>query len=412
MTPAPDPAERYIRLAHALDAHSEGFIDGYGGPQDWADRTRRDPAELRAEAQALLDEVSGVEDEARRAFLTVQVRAMHTLARRLAGETLPYADEVRGLYDIDPVRADTADLEAALGALDAALPGSGSLNEREEALRSRVVLLKDDILRVAQPILSTLRERTRERFGLPEGEDFSIGLVSDKPWTGYNWPLGNLRSRIDLNTDLPLLLPDLPDLLAHEGYPGHHTEHATKEARLVRERGWLEHGIQLINAPECVVSEGIAVNARAAVMSREELEAWLTGELVGMAGLDPDDVRAYLAASRAREGLKSVSGTAALMLHEDGAPEAEVLAFLRRYAVVSEDRARQSLRFISQPNFRAYIFTYSVGGDLVFQSSAPFDAVDPKGQTGGRKEAGMMTFARLLREPVTPGQLREAVPTA
>ncbi|MFC6801464.1 hypothetical protein ACFQDE_06745 [Deinococcus caeni] len=26
-----DIAERYIRLAHAIDAHSEGFIDGYGG---------------------------------------------------------------------------------------------------------------------------------------------------------------------------------------------------------------------------------------------------------------------------------------------------------------------------------------------------------------------------------------------
>ncbi|GMA17448.1 hypothetical protein E5F05_11125 [Deinococcus metallilatus] len=388
-----DIAERYIRLAHAIDAHSEGFIDGYGGPQEWADRTRRDPVELRAEAEALLDEVAGVEDGARRAFLTVQARAMHTMTRLLSGETLPYAEEVRGLYDIEPVRADTVELEAALKALDAALPGSGALEGREEALRARVVVPKNDILRVAEPILAVLRERTHERFGLPEGENFSIGLVQDKPWSGYNWPLGNLQSRIDLNTDLPVLLPALPDLLAHEGYPGHHTEHATKEARLVRERGWLEHGIQLINAPECVVSEGIAVNARAALLDREELEAWLTGELSEVAGLDPDDVAAYLGASRAREGLKNVSGTAALMLHGDGAPEAEVLAFLKRYNVASEERARQSLRFISQPNFRAYIFTYSVGGEMV---------EGWVGQAPGN-------FARLLQEPVTPGQLREAV---
>ncbi|GAA5531955.1 hypothetical protein [Deinococcus aluminii] len=388
-----DIAERYIRLAHAIDAHSEGFIDGYGGPQEWADRTRRAPTELRAEAEALLEEVAEVEDGARRAFLTVQARAMHTMTRLLSGETLPYAEEVRGLYDIEPVRADTAELEAALKALDAALPGSGALEGREETLRARVVVPKNDILRVAEPILTVLRGRTRERFGLPEGENFSIGLVSDKPWSGYNWPLGNLQSRIDLNTDLPVLLPALPDLLAHEGYPGHHTEHATKEARLVRERGWLEHGIQLINAPECVVSEGIAVNARAALMDREELEAWLTGELAEVAGLDPDDVAAYLGASRAREGLKNVGGTAALMLHGDGTPEAEVLAFLKRYSVASEERARQSLRFISQPNFRAYIFTYSVGGELV---------EGWMGQAPGN-------FARLLQEPVTPGQLREAV---
>ncbi|EYB66847.1 hypothetical protein DEIPH_ctg064orf0008 [Deinococcus phoenicis] len=396
MISAPDPAERYVRLAHAIDAHSEGFIDGYGGPRAWADRTRRDPAELRAEVGALLDEVAGVEDAARRTFLTVQVRAMQTMTRLLSGETLPYAEEVRGLYDIDPVRTDTVELETALAALNAVLPGSGPLTEREEALRARVVVPREDILRVAQPILAVLRERTRQRFGLPDGEDFSIGLVQDKPWGGYNWPLGNLKSRIDLNTDLPVLLPGLPDLLAHEGYPGHHTEHATKEARLVRGRGWQEHSIQLINAPECVVSEGVAVNARAALMDREELEAWLTGELAGLAGLDPDDLRAYLAASRAREHLKNVSGTAALMLHEGGAPEAEVLAFLQRYGVMGEERARQSLRFISQPNFRAYIFTYSVGGDLVERWM---------GQ-------GAQNFAHLLQEPVTPGQLREAAAPA
>lgn len=392
-----DIAERYIRLAHAIDAQREGFVDGYGGPEEWADRTPRDPAKLRAEAEALLRDVAGVEDRARRTFLTVQTRALHTMTRLLSGETLPYAEEVRGLYDIDPVRADVANLEAALSALDTTLPGTGSLVEREQALRARVVVPREDILRVADPILAVLRDRTREHFGLPNGEDFSIGLVRDRPWSGYNWPLGNLQSRIDINTDLPVLLPNLPDLLAHEGYPGHHTEHATKEARLVRERGWHEHSVQLLGAPECVVSEGIAVNALSTVMSREEVEAWLTGELAEVAGLDPGDVRAYLAASRAREGLKGVGGTAALMLHEGGAPEAEVLAFLTRYGVASEERARQSLRFISQPNFRAYIFTYSVGDELV------------KGWLG---QGGPGSFARLLTEPLTPGDLREAVASA
>ncbi|SMB94300.1 hypothetical protein [Deinococcus hopiensis] len=395
MTPTqPDPAERYIRLAHAIDAHSEGFVDGYGGPPEWADRTKRDPAELRAEAERLLADVAEVEDAERRPFLLAQVRAMHTLTRMLSGEALPYEDEVRGLFDIGPVRAKEDELEAALRELEDVLPGSGSLNARQEALNVRVALRREDILRVAEPILAELRARTRKRFGLPDGENFTIGLVSDKPWGGYNWPLGNLQSRIDVNTDLPVLLPRLPDLLAHEGYPGHHTEHATKEARLARERGWREHGIQLINAPECVVSEGIAMNARAAVMERGELDSWLTGELAALAGLDPGDVRAYLAASRATQGLKGVSGAAALMLHADGAPEAEVLDFVQRYNVATEARARQTLRFISQPNFRAYIFTYTVGDDLV---------------EGWMERLGPEGFRRLLQEPLTPGQMREVL---
>ncbi|GGM07906.1 hypothetical protein [Deinococcus aerophilus] len=385
-----DFAERYIRLAHAIDAHSEGFIDGYGGPSEWADRTRRDPAALQAEAQELQADVSGVADDARREFLRVQVSAMHTMTRLIAGEALPYTQEVRGLYDIDPVRADPTELDAALDALETAVPGSGPLTERLEALRTRVALPQGDILRVAQPILHELRGRVQRRFGLPDGEDFAIGLVSDKPWGGYNWPLGNLKSRIDINTDLPVLLTGLPDLLAHEGYPGHHTEHATKEALLVREYGWHEHSIQLINAPECVVSEGVATNALDAVMDRAEVEDWLTGELAVLAGLHSADIRAFLNAAHAREGLKNVRGTAALMLHEDGQAEEEVVAFLRRYDLATEERARQALRFIQNPNFRAYIFTYSVGGALV---------------RGWVQRHGAEGFARLLREPLTPGQL-------
>lgn len=387
-----DIAERYIRLAHAIDAHAEGFIDGYGGPPEWADRSVRDLSALQAEANALSAEVDAVQDESRREWLRVQVRAMHIMTRQLLGEELPYEEEVRLVYDIQPLPVDSAALDAALEELELAVPGAGSLPERLDALRERVVVPSADILRLAEPMLTELKRRTAERYGLPQGEGFSIGLVSDKPWSGYNWPLGNLTSRIDINTDLPVLLPNLPDLLAHEGYPGHHTEHSTKEAVLVRERGWHEHSIQLINAPECVVSEGIATNALDMVMTRAEVEDWLTGDLARQAGLKAQDVQAYLDAGRAQQGMKSISGAAALMLHRDRVPETEVLAFLMRYNATTEARARQSLRFIQNRMFRGYIFTYSVGYELV------------KDFVAARGEAG---FTELLTEPRTPGQLRD-----
>ncbi len=391
LDPAPDDlARRYIRLAHALDAHSPGFIDGYGGPAELTDRTLRPAADLLGEAGALHHDVQAEPDSSRRAFLVAQTRAMHTLARMLGGEKLPYAEEVHGLYDIEPERADLSELDAALKELDAALPGKGSLEEREEAVRSRVTVAPGELLRVAEPILSELRRRTARNFNLPDGENFSIGLVTDKPWSGYNWPLGNLQSRIDINTDLPVTLTGLPDLLAHEGYPGHHTEHAVKEARLVREKGWFEHGIQLINAPECVVSEGVAVNALDAVMTPGEVEAWLTGDLAQVAGIDPDAVREALRLARLKEKFKGVSGHAAMLLHADGAPEKEVLDFFRHYNAATPQRARKSLEFIAQPTFRAYIFTYSVGGRLVREAV----------------KRGAVTFGQLLTEPRTPGALR------
>ena len=75
---------------------------------------------------------------------------------------------------------------------------------------------------------------------------------------GYNWYDGGRRSRVDINTDLPVRAPDLVHSVAHETYPGHHLEHAWKEAELVDRLGRLEARILLINTPECLISEGLA----------------------------------------------------------------------------------------------------------------------------------------------------------
>src|SRR5690606_34664798 len=99
---------------------------------------------------------------------------------------------------------------------------------------------------------------SRAVFGLPAGEQLTVDFVRGQPWSGYNWYLGGLRSRVELNVDLPVRAPDLMRVVAHETYPGHHLEHAWKEAELVVGRGWLELSVQLINTPECFISEGLA----------------------------------------------------------------------------------------------------------------------------------------------------------
>lgn len=384
-----DIAERYVRLAHALDTHIPHLIDGYSGPPAWAERTPHDPATLLRDTGEFLKQVEAVQDNTRREWLLAQGRALHTHARVLVGETLPFSEEVRGIYDLDPLTAPLPELDAALQHFKDTLPGSGPLAARLERLRQQVSVPNHDVLRVAEPILHELRERTRARYGLPAGEDFSIHLVTDKPWSGYNWPLGNLKSRIDINTDFPVVLPALPNLLAHEGYPGHHTENAHKETELVRGRGWLEHQLQLLYSPQSVMAEGIATNALDMVMTEQEVQSWLTGELAERANLDPQDILAFQQANAARENIRHVSGTAARQLFQEGVPEAEVVAFLMHYNAVNEERARQTLRFIQA--HRGYVYTYSVGHQLVK------DAV----QVGGQDH-----FRTLLREPLTPTALR------
>lgn len=393
-----DIIRAYINLAFGLEGHRPGFIDGYFGPEAWKHTDKQPLAELELEANALADAVERLEPPERGLFLSPQVQAMQTSIHLLKGERLPYAEEVHGLYDVEPQRAPESEFEEAIAALGELLPGEGEIAEREQALRAKLVVPKEKIKDVSGVIVAELRKRTAAKFPLPEGEAFDVELVRDKPWSGYNWYLGNYRSRIDINTDLPTHLPNLPNLIAHEVYPGHHTEHSLKEQRLWQEAGRLEHSILLLNAPECVISEGIATWALEMVIDEGELRDWLADELAPLVGCKGEDVTTMLKVNKAKEVLHGVMGNAALNLYEDGADEAEVLNYIERYGLEAPERARKTLQFITDPISRSYVFTYSAGYDLLkpLLSGSDADA----------------WFSRLLQEPVTPGIIREWVAKA
>ena len=82
--------------------------------------------------------------------------------------------------------------------------------------------------------------------------------MHDEPWLAFCSYLGDLRSRIAVNVDLPISAMELLRLAMHETYPGHHAERCCKEQLLVRGQGLLEETIVLVPAPQSLVSEGIA----------------------------------------------------------------------------------------------------------------------------------------------------------
>ena len=387
-----DIAERYVRLAHGINAHHDGFIDSYVGPPAWREPATGDLGGLEAECDRLEEGLAQLTDASRREFLGVQLRAMRTMIRFSRGDAMSYADEVRGLYDIEPLRIPTATFEEAARTLDAALPGSGPIVERWEAIRAAYRVPAERMPALLEAIGGELRARTKRLFALPEGESVEFALVQHKPWSGYNWYLGNAVSRVEINTDLPSFLHTLPDLVAHEAYPGHHTERVFKN-RLEVERGYAEYSVQLLNAPESVLAEGIATNALEFISSPEDMPGWLAS-LAPLAGLSvtPEDARAFLALVEVNERLSGVGCTVAAMVHEDGASDAEALEYLQTYGLATPERARKRLEFIKHPSSRSYIFNYEVGYRLVRAAL----------ERGDRAA----TFERLLCEPVTPGQLR------
>lgn len=374
--------ERYLELCLRLGRHVDGLVDSFFGPPEIAERVDaeplREPAELVADAEALLDEND-------RAYLEAQLVGLATVARKLAGEQIPYADEVERCYGIRPQRVPEEQFEAAHRALDDALPPGGSLAERYQRWREGDAVQVDRLPGVLQALTESLRERTRERFGLPEGEDARLDFVTDEPWAAYNYYLGELTSRVAVNTDVSLNASFVADLMAHELYPGHHTEHAWKEAVLYRGQGRLEEGALMIGVPQSLIAEGIAGLAIDMVVEDHDLFA---AEVLSEFGI-AYDAEAGHRIREARQPLERVVGNAALLLHEDGASTGEAQAYLERWGLVSEKRARHNVEFITHPIWRSYITTYADGYYLCR------DWVD----------GDPARFKRLLTEQLTPAAL-------
>jgi hypothetical protein len=393
--------QAFARLSFGLERHVPGFIDAWLGSD--ADRAALEPttapaaADLVAEAGALKGQATALDTSPqRREYLLKQITAMETVARTLAGEQFPYREEVRLLFDVEPSSKPEAMFEDAIRELDSLTPGEGPVLERLAAWRAQYIIAPETARQLVDVILPELRARTRTIVTLPDDEAIEIRMVSDQPWSGYNWYLGHARSRVDLNTDLPIHAYRLTELLAHEGYPGHHTEHLLKE-RLYTEEGFGEHALQLINTPECLISEGIATTAEGMAFSPEELAAFRREHVYPAAGITGDPER-EIAINAARAQLSSVPSNAALLLHEAGADPEEVVAYLQRYGLSTEAEARQRLRFISDPLWRAYIFTYDVGRELVLNWLG-------EGPEATRRQR----YARLLTEQMTPSQLVASV---
>jgi hypothetical protein len=240
-------AEGYVELGLRLGRHVDGLVDAYYGDPAVKERVDaeppREPWLLVEDAGRLLADLDDAAlEEQRGGWLDAQLVGLETVARKLAGEEFPYVDEVERCYGVRPTRTPEQEFEAAHHALDDALPGSGPLGERYQAWREGDPVPVEHLHEVLESIVVDLRKRTANLLGLPEGESYALELVSDEPWAAYNYYEGGLRSRIAVNTDVPMATNFVTELMAHELYPGHQTEHSWKEKLLYQEQGHNEAG--------------------------------------------------------------------------------------------------------------------------------------------------------------------------
>jgi hypothetical protein len=354
----PNPAEDYILLGLRLGRHVDGLVDAYYGPKELARQVETEsltePAALAEEGDALL---ARLED----GWLHDQAVGLRTYAGVLAGEEISYSDEVERCYGVRPRRVGSEVYEAVHERLEELLPGSGRLAERHEAWRQANVVPPGKVVPVIRDLVGELRARTASLLELPAGEGLVAEEVRDEPWWAFNYYLGDLRSRVVVNLDVLTTCDDVVELAAHEVYPGHHTEHAVKEQRLIRDRGLTEESIQMVPTPAALVSEGIAETGPGIVIDGE-VERRLV-EILRRHGLEYDYAESR-AVREARRPLRRIGLDAALMIHEDGVSVEDAEGHVRRWALSSPEQAAHSVRFVVDPIWRAYVINYSAGREL------------------------------------------------
>lgn len=379
-------AERYLRLGLQLGRHVAGIVDAYFGPPEPAAAVEAappvEPRTLVAAAEALLDEL---ED----GWLRDQVVGLRTYAGVLAGESGSYADEVERCYGVRPIFTDEAVFTAAHERLEALLPGDGPLAERYERWRDSILVPAEQVESTVAAVIEEARAWTRGLVELPAGEGVVLEIVRDKPWLAFCDYLGDLRSRIAVNVDLPMSAIGLLQLTIHETYAGHHAERCSKEQLLVRGRGLLEETLVMVPTPQSLVSEGIAELAPSMLLEGDGGAA--LAAVVHDAGIE-FDLAHSLAVERAHEPCGWAEVNAALMLHDAGASEPEAHAYLERWGLMTPKLAAHVIRFLTEPTSRSYVMNYSAGRELC------------RSYVAGEPER----FRRLLTEQVRVRHLLEA----
>lgn len=390
-------AREYLLIALAIDEIEHGIVDSYYGPPEIREKAKGSndgAAALAIRAAALRARLGDETDDAqRRLWLDRQLLGLETIARRLAGEELPYLVEVERCFDAVPEATPPEDYAMTRAELEDLLPGSGDLRERLAERDKRMTVPSDQLPAIIDWVGAELRSAAASIWPLPDGEHLSFSMVTNEPWAAYNWYDGNLASRVEVNTDLPMRAQALALTLAHETFPGHHMEHSWKEQRLYRERGYGEASAMLINTPESYISEGLAEVGAWLLNDEKRFQEILLGvcDRAGIA-MTPDDAQREWRTSNALHRLRGSGGDAALQLHVAKRSKEDVVRFLEQDALATRERALKNLEFVEHPLWRTYVFCYA-GGERLLSKWV---------ESAGDVSAQHARFFGLLTEQIAP----------
>ncbi|MEP6468961.1 MAG: hypothetical protein ABJC24_04260 [Chloroflexota bacterium] len=391
--------QRYLLLALRLGRHLPDFVHAYVGPPALREVVQGEaltpPVELHDEALRLLElaeaEAFGGASTRRATFLRGQLTAIGTMARLLGGEQIAFTDRVELLLGCMFEPAPDSAFGAATSALSDLLPGDGTLLERVAQHDASLTPPRNRVLGEMTEFTRTLRRRSDHEWGLPPGEGVEWNKVKGRAYVTFSRYVS--RTQMEFDLAIPLTLSDMLHFAAHEIYPGHHLERATKESRLASngERG--ESMVLLTCTPQLLVLEGMAEHALRLVMTELEIVSEL------QAAAARSGLRGDLAVDRAAVGPADVLGwavVAAALAHNEGSWTPRVTRdYLREVGLVSESVADRWTSLFDDPIRAVQPLTYPIGASLCGRW------LEVVGQSEGVR--------RYLDEELVPSQLLQEI---
>ncbi|WP_071887744.1 hypothetical protein [Rufibacter sp. DG15C] len=401
-------AAQYVRLGLTIGQYDPDFVDAYYGPDSLKPTTHKLPAfpkdSLLAQVNSLLTQFKAfdtpeAEPEARtRAqWISQQLVAFGRRIRIVSGETGTFDEESKELFGVEAPHFPEGTFPKIVKQLDNLLPGAGPVQERYQKLASQFNIPKAKLDTVFKTAVAEARRRTLQHFKLPAQESFVIEYVTNKPWSGYNWYKGNLKSIIQVNTDLPKSINDAILLACHEGYPGHHVYNALLEKNLYQDKGRLEISLYPLFSPQSFIAEGSANYGVSVAFPAAEHQRYAREVLLPLAGLDTTHLSLYYKASALMGKLNYVRNDVGRKLLAGTISDAQAAKQLVEEGLYEKASAAKSVDFIKK--YRSYVINYNYGQDLVKQY------IEAQGGTASATDKRWQLFGELLSNQVTPSQL-------
>ncbi|MHA1886093.1 MAG: hypothetical protein ACW96S_13640 [Promethearchaeota archaeon] len=389
----------FLLLALRIGKHNKDYVDYYVGPKELSDKVDREglvsPKKLLDDCKSLQNKlnIQGY-DRKREKYLDKLITSIRTSVEILNGIEIPFMTKFSRLYDIKLKPVNYVDLENLKADVTEAFGGSESLEKSLAEIRERQKIPENEIQKLLNKSFNITKNRTKELFPdlLPQNEQIEIELVKDmeRKWTLYNQYLGNYCSRIDININYGIYSTALLSSAAHEGYPGHHTEFAVKEERLMKKLNQYEHSILILNSPKLLISEGIADMAINMLYSyHDQSEIILQKFNHNLTKQESIDV--LTKQNKVKGKIHLFWYNIAYLTLIEGWDEKRLRQYALGFKFYNERTINAHIKSLSDHVFSTTFFAYKIGRDLLINKYGEFPSIND--------------FKTLLETPILPSDL-------